>query len=190
MACGEHRIIVAGFGGQGVLTLGRLLCVGAMKEGRQVTYLPSYGTEVRGGTANCHVVVSDGEIFSPWVEEADSLIILNELSFRRFGESIREDGLLVVNASLVEVGDYAATHPVRLLSVPATQKAAELGDVRSANVFALGTFLEASGLCSTESMREAMRERFGEGPGLEINLRAFEAGASMGAELLGRLRTS
>jgi 2-oxoglutarate ferredoxin oxidoreductase subunit gamma len=98
----EHRLIVAGFGGQGILTLGKLLCMAAMREGKKVTYLPAYGPEVRGGTANCQVVISSGIIYSPLVEQADSAIILNQLSYERFARALKPSGLLLVNSSGVD----------------------------------------------------------------------------------------
>jgi len=176
--------MIAGFGGQGILTLGRLLCVGAMNEGKQVTYLPSYGSEVRGGTAHCHVVISPEPIFSPFVETADSLIILNHPSFERFGEIVRPGGLVVLNTSMVEPGDYERTHRVRLLLVSATELAAEMGNVVVGNVLLLGAFVAASDVCALDSVEGALRELLA-GPKsstIEINLKALHRGAEIAAE--------
>jgi len=184
----EHSIFIAGFGGQGVLTLGKLLCLGAMKEGKQVTCLPSYGAEVRGGTAHCHVVISPGQIFSPIVEVADSLIILNELSFERFGGIIRPDGLMVLNRSLVEPGDYQRTHQATVLPLKATERALEMGNILVANVILLGAFVEATGLCGGESIRQALRQSLtgSKRTSLALNLQAYEAGAALAREALQR----
>jgi 2-oxoglutarate ferredoxin oxidoreductase subunit gamma len=182
----EQRIFVAGFGGQGVLTMGKLLCLAAMNEGKEVTFLPSYGAEVRGGTAHCHVVVSPELIFSPIVEAADSLVILNELSFDRFGEIIRPGGLLVVNSSLVDHGDYERTHEATVLPLPATERATEMGNVLVANVLLLGALVEATDICRPDSIRQALRHSLTgrKSESLALNLEAFEAGAALARRML------
>jgi len=185
-ASSEHRIMIAGFGGQGVLTLGKLLCVSAMNEGKQVTYLPSYGTEVRGGTAHCHVVISPERIFDPLVETADSLIILNYPSFERFRHILRPGGVAVLNASLVDPGEYAAHQQVTVVPIRATELAAEMGNVLVANVLLLGAFLEATELCRRESVELALRQ-FLTGPksrDMELNLAALHRGSRLAAETL------
>ncbi|MFW6182129.1 MAG: 2-oxoacid:acceptor oxidoreductase family protein [Spirochaetota bacterium] len=177
----EHRIIIAGFGGQGVLTLGRLLCMSAMEEGREVTYLPSYGSEVRGGTANCHVVISEAQIFSPFVETADSAVIMNYPSFERFGGAIRPGGLLVLNTSLVDLPGQQADPDHELVGIPATRRAAELGNVLVANVILLGALLESRRLCRPESVKETLRDYLS-GPKsdtIELNLEALELGRGL-----------
>lgn len=186
VASAEHRVFAAGFGGQGVLTLGKLLCLAAMNEGREVTYLPSYGAEVRGGTAHCHVVISPEQIFSPIVEVADSLIILNELSFERFGEMIRPGGLVILNSSLVDPGDYARTHEATVLALPATERAEQMGNVLVANVLLLGAFLAATGLCQDETARHALRQTLtgSKSKSLGVNLKAYDAGTAMAQQIL------
>ncbi|MDP6438616.1 MAG: 2-oxoacid:acceptor oxidoreductase family protein [Candidatus Brocadiia bacterium] len=178
---GEDRLIVAGFGGQGVLTLAGLLCQAAMEEGRQITYLPSYGGEVRSGTVNCQVVISGGEIYSPVVEAADSLIILNEMSFERFGDAIRDGGLLLLNTSLAAPGDYAREHRARVLPVRATELAAEMGNVVVANTIMLGAFLGATAMCGEETVAEVLRRTLTgrKSNVLELNLRALQAGIGL-----------
>ncbi|MGD2173768.1 MAG: 2-oxoacid:acceptor oxidoreductase family protein [Candidatus Brocadiaceae bacterium] len=178
---GEHRLIAAGSGGQGILTLGKLLCMAAMEEGRSVTFMPSYGTEVRGGTANCQVVLSNGPIYSPVVEEADSLIILNQLSQERFGPRLREGGWLIINSSGVDVAAPEGAPGDTTVPVPAAERAAEMGDVRVGNVIMLGAFVEVSGLVRPASCRKALREVF-TGPKagvLDLNLEAFDAGSAL-----------
>ncbi len=183
----DYRIIIAGFGGQGILTLGKLLCRAAINEGKRVTYMPAYGSEVRGGTANCHVVISDSEIYSPLVEEADSLLILNQLSYRRFADRLRRSGLLVINSSLVDPsdtgrpGDNGAEDNRRMLSVPATQQAADMGNVIFANVIMLGAFVKATRICDDENILAALKESL-KGKKKELldsNLRAYEEGAAL-----------
>jgi 2-oxoglutarate ferredoxin oxidoreductase subunit gamma len=97
-----EKIILAGFGGQGMMLLGKLLAQAAMADGKQVTYFPSYGTEVRGGTAVYHLIVSSEEIFSPIIEEADTLIVMNQPSYQKFKGMLKPDGLLLLNTSMIK----------------------------------------------------------------------------------------
>ncbi len=175
---GEHRLIAAGFGGQGILTLGKLLCMAGLAEGRNVTYLPSYGTEVRGGTCRCQVVFSPRTIYSPLVEEADSLLILNELSYEKFAPRLKPSGLMVLNTS----GFDPHARPggdERVLAVPAGQMAAEIGNVQVTNVIMLGAFLEALPLVEPGTCLQALRRLLGERKAdlMGLNEQAFRAGA-------------
>jgi len=179
---------VAGFGGQGILTVGRLLCTAAMREGNYVTYLPAYGPEARRGTANCNVVVSRAEICSPVVEQADSLVVLNELSFERFGDVLRPGGLLVLNAPLVKAPGYADSHKATVVEVPATERAVEMGNVVVANMIMLGAFIEGSQLCKMANIETALRESL-VGPKskyVDLNLQALAIGARIAADSLKR----
>lgn len=183
----EHRLLIAGFGGQGVLTLGKLLCMAAMDEGKHVTYVPSYGSEVRGGTANCHVVISGGPIFSPVVERPHSLVILNQLSYGRFAGQVRPGGLMVLNSSLVtaSAGDDGAEgrsdDGARTLRIPATERAAELGNVLVANTIMLGALVEATHICRQESVWGALEETLKgkKAQLLPLNREAYDAGAQL-----------
>jgi len=136
-----ERVIMAGFGGQGMMLLGKLLAAVAMDEGREVTFFPSYGAEVRGGTAHCHVVISDEPIYSPIVERADSLIIMNQPSYGKFRPRLKPGGLLLLNTSMADP-DPAQERgsPCVYLSIPATDTANQLGNVRVANVVMLGAY--------------------------------------------------
>lgn len=184
MTTQEHSLIVAGFGGQGVLTIGKLLCKSGLEEGKNATYLPSYGSEVRGGTANCHIKLSTGEIFSPVVEEADSLIILNQLSFDKFGNMVRDDGLLIYNESLVDsVQNDTYNSNARLLGIPATAQAAEMGNVIVANIIMLGAFVEKTNICKQPAVKSSIENWLAKSnkATLELNIEAFEAGMEMAA---------
>jgi 2-oxoglutarate ferredoxin oxidoreductase subunit gamma len=178
-AVDEHRLIIAGSGGQGVLSLGKILCISAMGEGKTVTYLPSYGAEVRGGTANCQVTVSSHTIYSPLVEQADSLIIMNQLSYDRFWPGLRNGGLAVLNSSAVTV--QAGAGNGRILTVPATERAAEMGSVRVANVIMLGAFLATVPLIEWDSCLRALAELWGDRKAdlVELNTRALKVGAGL-----------
>jgi len=176
----EHRLIVAGFGGQGILTAGKLLCRAAISEGRCVTFYPSYGAEVRGGTANCQVIISSGTIYSPIVEEADSLIILNLLSYDRFADSLKPGGLMVVNTSTVDTDLAARRDGAEIVEIPATELAAEMGDVRVANVIMLGAFARASDILAEESCRQAVQDVLrSKAALLDLNLAAFQRGSEL-----------
>ncbi|MHC4788483.1 MAG: 2-oxoacid:acceptor oxidoreductase family protein, partial [Planctomycetota bacterium] len=180
----EQRLIVAGFGGQGVLTLGKILCMAAMREGKKVAYLPSYGAEVRGGTANCQVVVSQETIYSPLVEEADSLIILNQLSYDRFAPVLKAGGLLLLNCSLVAADTMLDHQDSLVLPLPVTEMAAEMGEVRVANVILLGAFVQLTGLVRRESCLAALEDLFGQRKAelMAVNTQALARGAELAAK--------
>ncbi len=177
----EQRMIIAGFGGQGLLTAGKLLCRSCLAEGKNVTYLPSYGSEVRGGTANCHVVISQEKICSPSVDAADAMIILNELSMERFEKNIRPGGLLLLNSTLI---DTAGRHPaaVNVFQAPVTTLAAGLGNVLAANIIMLGALVRLRRPCDMQSIESSIRNWLkskGRLHGLELNLKALHLGSEL-----------
>lgn len=179
----EHRIIVAGFGGQGVLTLGKVLCTAAMSEGKTVTYLPSYGAEVRGGTANCQVVISNDTVYSPLVERADSLIIMNQLSYDKFAGRVKPQGLLLVNSSVIELDEVPVEGPATVLALPATEMAAEMGNVKIANVILLSAFVTMTHLVGQESCTAALEGLLGERKAslMDLNMQAMRRGVDLAA---------
>ena len=138
------EVIMAGFGGQGVMAMGMLLTYAGMKEGRHVSWMPSYGPEMRGGTANCAVVVSEVPIASPLVTEPTAVIAMNLPSMDKFEGRLVSRGLLVVNATLVH--RPATREDIRVIRVPASDIALELGSDRVANMVALGAYVAASGV--------------------------------------------
>lgn len=148
-------VMIAGFGGQGVLLAGKLLAYAAMLEGRHVTWFPSYGAEIRGGTANCTVVISDSEIGSPVVQHPSAMLILNEASYKKFEQRIRDKGLLILNTSLVQEKESRAG--ISRIEVKANDIAEELGDIRTANQVMLGAFLKRSGVVAIESVLSAFK---------------------------------
>jgi 2-oxoglutarate ferredoxin oxidoreductase subunit gamma len=149
-----ERIIIGGAGGQGIMLMGKVLALAIMKEGRFVTYLPSYGAEVRGGTAHCTVVISDSEICSPYVSQADTLIVMNQPSLERFGNRIKNKGLLLVNTSLVE----GAIDKARSLKYPFSDVASKLGNIKVANMVALGCYLGEKKICDPKTVLAVMGE--------------------------------
>ncbi len=137
-----HDVIMAGFGGQGVLLIGNLLAYAGMHAGLNVTYLPVYGPEMRGGTANCTVVLSDQDIGTPIIQRPLSTIIMNQPSLEKFQPALKDNGLQVINSTLV---DPALASPrVRTVAIAANDIAEQLGNVKMANMVAFGAYLKAS----------------------------------------------
>jgi len=149
------KVIISGFGGQGVLLAGQLLAYAGMLSGKQVAWVPSYGAEMRGGTANCSVIISSGEISSPLVEEADAVLAFNGPSLDKFEPALREGGLLLMNTSMVT--ESHRRRDVRAFGIPANELAVELGNVRVANIIMLGALAELETGLSFESITEAIR---------------------------------
>jgi len=144
-----EKVIMAGFGGQGLLFMGKLVAQAMMNEGKHVTYFPSYGAEVRGGTANCHVIISDEEIHSPIADTATALVVMNDESYTRFAARLQPKGLLFLNTSIVH-----GQQPTKGITVPiaATDEANELGNVRVGNMIMMGAYIEARKLMSFETL--------------------------------------
>jgi 2-oxoglutarate ferredoxin oxidoreductase subunit gamma len=170
------KTIFAGFGGQGVLMMGYTLAHGAMSAGYNVTYLPSYGAEVRGGTANCTVAVSDDEIASPIASEPDNLVVLNTPSLSSFQNRIKSGGLLFMNSSIITVD--SSRHDVRLIKIPSSDIAGELGNSRTANTVMMGVFLKITGLVPPDIFLNSLQEVMGSKKKslVELNNKAFAAG--------------
>lgn len=150
----NQRIIIAGFGGQGILSAGRFLAYAAMLEGKNVSWLPSYGPEMRGGTANCHVIITDDDVGSPILNEADMLIAMTRPSLEKFENTVRENGLIIVDSSLVE--SRTKRSDVRELRVPATEAAQEFGNVTFANIILIGKLIKETGIVTRESFQKAL----------------------------------
>lgn len=173
-------MIFGGAGGQGLMLLGKLTAQAAMEEGLKTTWFPSYGAEVRGGTAHCHVIVSDREIYSPLVEEATSLIVMNTPSLKRFSERLASGGILVMNSSLADVPSLPDADVV---AVPATDIANELGNIRVANMAMLGALNARAKIVSDEALTSALSKFLaGKGPKvLEMNMEAYRKGSDIGS---------
>jgi len=170
------RTIFSGFGGQGVLSMGFTLANAAMLEGKYVTYLPSYGVEVRGGTANCTVVVSDEEIASPVASEPEFVVAMNQPSFNRFQNILSSGGLICVNASLANTD--AARSDIEVLSIPTSELAEKLGTIKVANMIMLGALIKGSSIISFDAMIKNLAELLGEGKAklIKLNKEALEMG--------------
>lgn len=173
-----HRLLIGGSGGQGIMLLGKLIAEAALRENRQVTWLPAYGPEVRGGAAHCLVIISDEAIGSPYAAQVDVLIAMNGPSQERYYHRLKERGLLMVNTSLAE----PLAHPADcLLAHPFTDVATGLGNIRVANVVALGCYLARTNICALATMHQVIadvapvdRQEL-----VPVNQQALEKGASL-----------
>jgi Pyruvate/2-oxoacid:ferredoxin oxidoreductase gamma subunit len=174
-AWADPRVKIAGFGGQGVLLMGLAIAQAGLLQGQNVTWLPSYGPEMRGGTANIHVNVSDGPVGSPVVDRPSVLVAMNRPSLEKFGPDLVPGGLLLVNSSVVEGG--LDRDDVTTVEVPANEIADRLGNLRVANMVMLGAFAEATGVLSPEACRRALDGVVKHKKLIELNARAIEAGA-------------
>jgi 2-oxoisovalerate ferredoxin oxidoreductase beta subunit len=168
------RIKVSGFGGQGILFLGQLLAKSAMMSGYRTTWLPSYGPEMRGGTANCHVSISDKRIGSPLVTESDVLIAMNLPSLDKFENDVRKGGLILVNSSLI--GRNVKRSDVEVLYIPATQIADEIGNTKVANIVMVGAYVAQTKILSTESVLYTSNYSVKKKEFLKANEEAFRKG--------------
>lgn len=172
------NIICSGFGGQGVLTTGLLLANALHRSGRKITWYPSYGSEMRGGTANCMVKASDEEIASPFVKDIDILITLNEPAINKFESRVREGGYLFVNASLVPE-DKTYREDIRVIRVDTRALAEEASNPKGENIAMIGAVLQATGILPLAEYDEAMSAYFsahGKGKFNEANSRALKLG--------------
>ena len=172
-----HELLSAGFGGQGVLLLGQLIAYAGLKEEKNVSWLPSYGPEMRGGTANCSVVVSTEEVGSPVVTSPDILVVMNRPSFEKYVDSVVPGGKMFVNSSLIDLKTDRTD--IDVYYMPANQIADELGNLRVANMVMLGAVLEQTKIVSPETAIECLKASWGERRAhlIPINQEAMKKGA-------------
>jgi len=173
-----EEIVIAGFGGQGIILAGKVLAQTAMKAGKEVTYMPSYGAEVRGGTANCMVIISDKPIACPVVGQSDSLIVMNKASLSKFGPRLRAGGLLVWNSCLIS-SEPKVSEGVDVVAVAADEGAVELGSPKSANMVMIGAYLQKRGYLSTDEASQALCDVLAERyhKTIPVNTEALRRGA-------------
>ena len=178
----KKEFIFAGFGGQGMLLIGKFLALACMKDGKNVSWLPSYGPEMRGGTANCSVIVSDEPVASPLVDTADVVIAMNEPSLDKFEERVRPGGLLVINSSIIN--RKSVRDDIEVVYCDAAHIAEAVNNPKGANVAILGAMLEKCPIVSDELMLDSIREELGERKMkfFEGNKKALLAGKEMAKE--------
>ncbi|MDP2646128.1 MAG: 2-oxoacid:acceptor oxidoreductase family protein [Desulfobacterales bacterium] len=171
----QKEVMFAGFGGQGILLMGKILASAAMEEGFQVGWIPSYGPEMRGGTAYCMVVISDGPIGSPIIKNPTHLVAMNRPSLDKFASTVKPGGVILINKSLIPVD--SGRDDVDELFVPATDIAKDLGEIRSANIVALAAFVARSHLVAFDQLRESVKKEFSQKDGLtRLNMAAMDQG--------------
>ncbi len=154
------EFIFAGFGGQGMLLIGKFLAMACMLDGKHVSWLPSYGPEMRGGTANCSVIVSDDDVASPMVGKADAVVAMNLPSLDKFENSVRPGGVLVINSSLIE--RKSTRDDITVVYCDAMKIAEDIGNPKGANVAILGALMEKMPVVSVDKMMEAIKIELGE----------------------------
>ena len=172
------KTVFAGFGGQGVLSMGLNLAQAAMMEGKNVTYLPSYGAEVRGGTANCTVAISDEEIASPVASAPEFVVAMNKPSLVKFQNQIQSGGVLLINSTLIDA--ELSRGDIDVVKVPAGEIADEMGSPKSANMVMLGAFIKKSSLVSLDTVIEELKNTLKKKEKLiAINEKALMAGYNL-----------
>ena len=154
----KKKMFFAGSGGQGALAIGQMIAKAGMEEGNEVTWLPSYGPEMRGGPANCTVIVSDKTISCPLINDADVLVAMNLPSLRKFESMVNPGGCIFINSSMVP--ETSSRTDVKVIEIPANEKAQELGNDRAANIVMLGAILAETGVCKKETIMHQMEKMF------------------------------
>ncbi|HJV36230.1 2-oxoacid:acceptor oxidoreductase family protein [Geomonas sp.] len=174
----RHDVLIAGFGGQGVLLGGNLLSYAAMDEGKNVSYFPAYGVEKRGGSATCTVVIAEGAVGSPVVGSPSTLVALNQASLERFGSRVKPGGVCIVNSSLVDAS-VLGREDIEVVTVPMNDIAMDLGDARMVNMVALGAYVAVTGAVTVDSLAGGLKHALPERNHrfIPANLQAIEAGA-------------
>jgi len=173
-----ERIIIAGSGGQGIMLLGKVLAEAALREDKFVTWLPAYGPEVRGGAAHCMVTIADEEIGSPHIDRADSLIIMNQISLARFQKRIKENGLMIINSSLAKLENNPKA---KVVKGAFTDIAVGLGNIKVANMAALGSYLARQKTIGRKNIEKVMRKMAPKDKPelLKVNLEALKKGMGL-----------
>lgn len=174
----QKEVMFAGFGGQGILLSAKLLAHAAMNQGSEVMWIPSYGPEMRGGTAYCTVIVSDRLIGSPIIKNPTHLVAMNRPSLEKFAPVVKSNGVIMINSSLIPV--RSGRDDVDELIVPANEAAIEVGSVRCANIIAVAAFAARSKMVDLDILRECVKEQFASKAKLiPLNMAAFDKGLEL-----------
>jgi 2-oxoglutarate ferredoxin oxidoreductase subunit gamma len=169
----SQQIIFAGFGGQGILSMGKFLAYAGMDANLNVSWLPSYGPEMRGGTANCSVILTNEDIGSPIVLRADSIVVMNRPSLEKFENSVEPGGIIVMDSDLIDI--VPNRNDVKIIAIPAQTIAEEIGSKKIANMILLGTLVKETGIVSIEQLLNSLKEH-GKEKFFESNRSAVERG--------------
>ena len=172
----NHEIILSGFGGQGILFAGKMLAYTAMLKNKQLSWLPSYGPEMRGGTANCHVIVGDKSIGSPMVISPDILVAMNRPSLDRFEDSVKKGGIIFIDKTLAE--RRVRRKDIKTVYIEATEIAEKTCSKKLANMVMLGALIKETGLFSKKDLLETIKEALSSNKQnlIELNIKSFAAG--------------
>ena len=177
----QSEVMFAGFGGQGILLIGKILAHAAMEEGLEVAWIPSYGPEMRGGTAYCTVVVSDRPIGSPVIKNPRHLVAMNRPSLEKFAPTVKTRGVILINSSLISIA--SGRRDVDELKVPAVEIAKRIGNTRAANIVALGAFVARSKIVGLATLRRCVEAEFQKKPKLiPLNMEALSEGIKAAEE--------
>ena len=176
----QNEVMFAGFGGQGIMLIGQMLAYAGMEEGKNVVWLPSYGPEMRGGTAYCTIVVSDNPISSPIIDRPQAIAVLNRPSLDKFAPRVKESGLLIINTSLIDVGTDRTD--IEVMEIPANKIAMDLGTGKAANMVILGAYAGRTKAVGFETLQALVRKQFKSKPQfIDINLEVLAKGYEIGA---------
>jgi 2-oxoglutarate ferredoxin oxidoreductase subunit gamma len=171
----HQEVIFAGFGGQGILSMGKFLAYAGLEENLNVSWFPSYGPEMRGGTSNCSVIVSSDDIGSPVVTEATTIVVMNRPSLDKFEKTVVPGGVLIIDSNLVD--RESERSDIDVIRIPAQADAIEVGDKRIANMVLLGALIEKTKIIPMAAVLKSLKEH-GKEQFFEINKKALEKGAS------------
>ena len=179
----ENRMIIAGFGGQGVMLTGQLLSITNMEKGLDALFLPHYGPEQRGGTAACRVTLSDSEIFSPTVRQIDVLLAFNDPSLLKYQDQVKPGGTILTNSSICK--EKVSREDVKVYPIPADEIAEEIGSQKVANIVALGAYITLTGVLTQDEVFETIKHKLAKRPQLfAMNREALRRGAECMEKLL------
>ena len=171
----QSEVMFAGFGGQGILLSGKILAHAAMEEGFEVAWIPSYGPEMRGGTAYCTVVISKRPIGSPIIKNPQHLVAMNRPSLEKFAPIVRPNGVILINTSLIPID--SGRSDIDELKVPAVEIATRLGNAKAANIVALSAFVARTKLIDIDTLKHCVKTEFAKKPNvIELNLKAMDEG--------------
>jgi 2-oxoglutarate ferredoxin oxidoreductase subunit gamma len=171
----QNEVQFAGFGGQGIMLMGQIMAQAAMDQGYEVVWIPSYGPEMRGGTAYCTVVISDRPIGSPIIRNPKHLVAMNRPSLEKFAPTVQAGGTIFINSSIISID--ADRDDVDVIKVPIIEIAKELGNIKTANIVALAAFVSRSQVVDFELLRESVKNKFAKREKLiPLNMKALEAG--------------
>ncbi|MGM0609109.1 MAG: 2-oxoacid:acceptor oxidoreductase family protein [Candidatus Muiribacteriota bacterium] len=175
----NQKVIMAGFGGQGIMLMGQILAYAGMIEDKEISWIPSYGPEMRGGTANCNVIVSTKKIGSPVISEPDAVIALNRPSMEKFENVLKKNGIMIYNTSLIDI--EPERDDIKKYGLDISNIAKEMGNTKITNMISLGAYIQATGIVTKDSVMKALKEMLPERHHnkLPLNEKALEKGISL-----------